>query len=228
MNRTLFFWLLIIGLGLLVVSLIKVFPGALGEKENQIHLVSTLAILSYLFLLVLSRRVRFWQVIQYLTIWLGIGLVVLVGYSFKGDLWSLKERLSQQLMPTVPHSITPESVSVSVSQGGHFVVDGNIDGTTVRFLLDSGASSVVLTRQDARRVGISVNELDFTQPTQTANGVVFSAPVVIPRIDVGSIRVDDVKGAVSRGGLTHSLLGMSFLSRLKSWRVEGSQLILEK
>jgi aspartyl protease family protein len=98
----------------------------------------------------------------------------------------------------------------------------------VRFLLDSGASSVVLTRQDARRVGISVNELDFTQPTQTANGVVFSAPVVIPRIDVGSIRVDDVKGAVSRGGLTHSLLGMSFLSRLKSWRVEGSQLILEK
>lgn len=223
-----FFWILILGLVLLTVSLIKVFPGALNEKGDQIHLVSTLAILSYLLVALLSRRLEIAKAFQYLLIWLGIGLVLLVGYSFKSELFVIKERLIQQLLPSSPHVMNDESVTFQANDKGHFFIDAKINGTEIHFLVDSGASVVVLTRQDAERAGISVNELDFTQPTQTANGLVFSAPVIIPRIEIGPILVDKVPAVVSRNGLTQSLLGMSFLSRLKSWRVEGDQLIIEQ
>lgn len=228
MSNKALFWIVIIGLVLLTMSLIKAFPGALNEKGDQIHLVSALAILSYLILALLSKRLEFAKAFQYLLIWLGIGLVLLVGYSFKTELFTVKERLTQELLPSSPHPIQEEAVSFRATNTGHFYVDGKINGAEIHFLVDSGASVVVLTRQDAERAGITVTELDFTHPTQTANGLMFSASVTIPRIEVGPIVVDNVSAVVSREGLIHSLLGMSFLSRLKEWRVEGDQLILEK
>jgi aspartyl protease family protein len=228
MNNKTLFCIVIIGLGLLTFSLIKLFPGTVNEKSDQIHLVSALAILGYLILALGSRRLELSKAFQYFVIWLGIGLVLMVGYSFKDELYVIKDRLGQQLLPSTPHTVNDESVSFTIAEKGHFYVDGKINGTTIRFLVDSGASGVVLTREDARRIGMFVNELDFTQPTHTANGTVFSAPVVIPRIEVGSIIIDNVSASVSRNELTQSLLGMSFLSRLKSWRVQGDKLIFEK
>jgi aspartyl protease family protein len=228
MNNKLIIAILIVGLSLLTFSLIKAFPGALNDKSDQIHLVSALAILSYLVVTLASKRLEVSKAFQYFLIWLGIGLVLLVGYTFKGEIFVVKDRLAQQLLPSSPHKINDESVSFTTTEKGHFYVDGKINGTEIHFLVDSGASVVVLTRRDAERAGISLNELDFIQPTQTANGQVFSAPIMIPRLEVGSIVVDNVPASVSRSELTQSLLGMSFLSRLKSWRVEGDRLILEK
>jgi len=228
MNRVTFYWLLIVGLLLVVLLLSHSFPGSLNGQSDQIRLVSGLALCSYLLLIVLSRRIDFLKSFQYLIGWVGIGLVIFIGYSFKDEWSGLRQRLSQQLFPASPQTLTNESVSFTVAEGGHFYIDAIVNSTQVRFLVDSGASQVVLTRQDADRVGLFVSETDFTQPMTTANGMSFSAPVEIDRIEIGSIRVDKVKAVVSREGLTQSLLGMSFLSRLKGWRVEGNQLILEK
>jgi hypothetical protein len=91
-NKSLF-WIVIVGLVLLTICLIKVFPGALDETGDQIHLVYAIAILSYLVLALFSRRLEFTKAFQYLLIWLGIGLVLLVGYSFKSELINVKNML---------------------------------------------------------------------------------------------------------------------------------------
>jgi aspartyl protease family protein len=113
------------------------------------------------------------------------------------------------------------------SSNGHYVTDAMINGASIRVLVDTGASTVALSFEDARRAGIRESELKFEVPVNTANGRVEAASVVIRRISVGGITVEDVHGMVlPKGALSGSLLGMSFLSRLDSYEVRQGTLIL--
>ena len=110
---------------------------------------------------------------------------------------------------------------------GHFVFDADINGRPATFMADTGATVVVLTYEDAARLGLSPQSLDFSGFAQTANGVSRVAPVMLDRVRVDDIAVRDVPAAVAeRGALDTNLLGMSFLSRLKSFAMQGSELIL--
>jgi aspartyl protease family protein len=111
--------------------------------------------------------------------------------------------------------------------GGHFVAAAEINGTTVKVLVDTGASSVALSYEDARDVGLSPGSLDYSVPVTTANGVAQAARVRLERIVIDGIEVDDVDGLVlPEGALSGTLLGMSFLSRLGSFRIEDGTLYL--
>jgi len=108
-----------------------------------------------------------------------------------------------------------------------FFADARINGRPIRVLVDTGASHVSLTYEDARRLGIYVRENDFTVRTQTANGIARAAPVTIDRIRLGRIMVHNVKGLVGeRGAKSVTLLGMSFLGRLQSVGITGRQMQL--
>lgn len=117
-------------------------------------------------------------------------------------------------------------IAVESGSGGHFWLDAEVNGAPVRFIVDTGASAVVLTRADARRLGIFVNGQDFTARFQTANGEIAAAPVRLDRIRVGDLIVDDVDGAVVDAPLETSLLGMTFLDRLAGYEVEDGRLLL--
>src|SRR3990172_950416 len=118
-------------------------------------------------------------------------------------------------------------VRLKADQRGHFVFGAAINDRPATFMADTGATLVVLTYEDAARLGLSPQGLDFSGRVETANGVSRVAPVTLDRVRVEDITVRDVPALVAeRGALATKLLGMSFLGRLKSFQMQGSELIL--
>lgn len=120
----------------------------------------------------------------------------------------------------------PGGLVVRAAQDGHFYLDAKVNGTPLRFLVDTGASSVVLSAEAARRARIRPNRMEYTGRASTANGTVRIAPVTLRELRVGDLRLRDVRGSVNDADMPLSLLGMSFLNRLESFEVSGDQLIL--
>lgn len=114
---------------------------------------------------------------------------------------------------------------------GHYWADALIStrsgGRAVRVMVDTGASVVALTRDDARRLGFDLTPADFTGTVITASGEVRAAPIELSSVAVGSARVDRVEALVVETGLTHSLLGMSYLGRLSAFTATPTGLTLE-
>jgi aspartyl protease family protein len=118
-------------------------------------------------------------------------------------------------------------VRLKADPRGHFVFEATINDRPATFVADTGATLVVLTYEDAARLGLSPRSLDFTGLVETANGAARVAPVTLDRVRVEDITVRDVPAVVAdRGALGTNLLGMSFLGRLKSFQMQGDELIL--
>jgi len=117
-------------------------------------------------------------------------------------------------------------IAVDSGAGGHFWLEAEVNGIDIPFIVDTGASAVVLTEADAARIGLHVNEHDFTLRFQTANGEIAAAPARLDRVRIGDLMVDDVEAAVVNAPLETSLLGMTFLDRLVGYQVEDGRLLL--
>ena len=109
---------------------------------------------------------------------------------------------------------------------GHFVVNALTNGRSVKFLVDTGASGIMLTEADARKVGIQPASLTYTDRIQTANGQIPAARTTVREIRIGDLVVDDMEVWITRAPMSISLLGMTFLRRLESYEARGDQLIL--
>jgi clan AA aspartic protease (TIGR02281 family) len=108
---------------------------------------------------------------------------------------------------------------------GHVALTALVNGAPVRFLVDTGASRVTLTLDDARAAGISGSELVYSQRSQTANGLAREAPITLREIRIEQLSIDNVAAAVNEN-LNVSLLGMSFLKRLKSFEMREGALTI--
>lgn len=117
-------------------------------------------------------------------------------------------------------------IALRAGPGGHFLTVASVEGTAVEFVVDTGASMVVLSRQDAERVGLRPDDLTYTKKLNTANGVAAGAPVTLREVRIGQLSVRDVRAVVISGELDVSLLGNSFLGRLDGFEVDDNQLIL--
>jgi len=117
--------------------------------------------------------------------------------------------------------------AISADRNGQFTASALVNGVHVEMLADTGATLVVLTAEDAERIGIDLAWLNFDTPVQTANGVAMTAKTILDEVSVGGIPVRDVDAIVTRAGLlTHSLLGMSYLGALHRFEIKGDQLVL--
>jgi aspartyl protease family protein len=122
----------------------------------------------------------------------------------------------------------PRTASIPRGANGHFEADAIIDGRRMGFMVDTGASTIALRRQDASRLGIYPAQRDYTAKVSTANGVIFAAPVELGRVEIGSVVVRNVAALVLPDeALAQNLLGMSFLSRIH-WQYQGGKLVLEQ
>ena len=120
------------------------------------------------------------------------------------------------------------SVELTAGGNGHYHAEAEINGRAVQALVDTGATMVVLTFEDAEHAGLYLKDSDFTQTASTANGTSRIAPVSLDRISIGDITVRDVQAAVAeRGRLQTTLLGMTFLSRLERVDMRGGKLLLQ-
>jgi aspartyl protease family protein len=120
----------------------------------------------------------------------------------------------------------PTAAEVSKSPDGHYWAQANVNGRWIKFLVDTGASAVALTRTDAQRLGLDVANLDYARPVVTANGQTRAADVTLDHVTVAGARVDGVEALVVKDGLTTSLLGMSYLGRLSRFEATKTALIL--
>lgn len=218
-----------VGVAVLIWFLADMFPGSLESDVDQANLVRAFALMVLIGAgLVLSPRLNLKGALKAAFMWVMIGLVLVTGYTLKDEFAAIGSRLSGALVPSRATETGAGEITFNRRSDGHFHVSAEVNGARVQFLVDTGASVVVLTRDDAERVGLNPDELKFSQRFQTANGTAFGAPVRIARLSVGSIVVTDVRAAVMNDGLGGSLLGMSFLERLSSFGVEGDTLTLRR
>jgi len=226
----LWLWLLIggVAVGLGFWWLADRFPGALSGQGEQAWAVHHLVLLAVLGGAVLVRvKSRPGTALKQAAVWVLIFTAVILAYSFRDDFAPLKDRVLAELLPGHGRVVADgREVVFRRSQGGHFAVEAMVDGTNVRFLVDTGASTVVLSPRDAERVGYDLDALDFVQPFGTANGVVYGAPIRLREIAVGAIAIRDLRASVNGAPMDTSLLGMSFLDRLSGYRIEGDTLTL--
>jgi aspartyl protease family protein len=120
-----------------------------------------------------------------------------------------------------------EPASIAKAADGHFWAEGQVNGSRVRFLVDTGASSVALTPLDAQRLGLETSNLIYDQPVHTANGDSMAARVRLDTVSVAGARMSDVDAVVVGRGLATSLLGMSYLGRLSRFAATRNTLILQ-
>lgn len=126
-------------------------------------------------------------------------------------------------------SSSGSSVELRADRLGHFSTSAQINGSSIDVMVDTGASIVALTWEDAQRAGIYVGPADFTHRVNTANGLAKVAPITISSISIGGITVRDVKGTVSEPGrLNGTLLGMTFLGKLSRAELKRNTLVLEE
>ena len=172
------------------------------------------------------------KVFGQIVIWMAVGLVLIGGYSYRTEMRRISDRILGEIDPArgqaVPgqESATGGTMLFTMADDGQFHIEGTVGGVPVRFILDTGASDVMLTPADARRLGFDPAALAYTRSYLTANGTVMGAPVVLSALDIGPIHMNDVAASVLEKPSDMSLLGMSFLRRLKGYQVQGSNLIL--
>jgi aspartyl protease family protein len=152
-------------------------------------------------------------------------------YSYRFEFAQFGSKLLSELNPSKAVIKSNGNVSIRANSSGQFVVEAMVIKAgkffPVKFLIDTGASDVVLSAKVASLLGFEWELLKFNKPYQTANGIVLGAPVLIKRIKIGTISVDNIRASINRSEMTLSLLGMSFLNRLRGFEVKQNILILK-
>jgi aspartyl protease family protein len=165
--------------------------------------------------------------IQAVAITGGLMIAALVLYNSRSEFQAVIDRTIGDIAAgrTVE---TPEGEVVSARRSdGTFLVTGKVNGEATRFIFDTGASTIVLRAEDAEKLGVKLDALDFSIPVSTANGLALAAPATIASVTVGPIVERNVRALVAKAGVLQvNLLGMSFLERLASYEVRGNRLIM--
>jgi aspartyl protease family protein len=221
-------WVFMIGLALSLAALLAsndqdAIANLLRHDIGSLALKLVLAIIAGGVVVTLFRG-RLSQVLEIMLFWVVLGLLLVVGYSYRFELRDVGDRVIAELMPghVAGHG---RRVEVVRGHSGDFAVRAHINGARVPMVLDTGASSVVLTQEAAKAAGLPIEVLDYTVNVETANGRTRAAPVTLNRVAVGGLIERSVPALVAQPGqLKNNLLGMTFLNRLESWEVRGNRL----
>lgn len=221
------FRLAIMGFGLVLLN--SLFPEALTAGDDM----ARLAFFSLLFLVVVScaslpRLERGPGLASAALVWAGAISAVAAGFQFEDE---LREQFDARLgargaIAAVARA--PGEVELTRTGDGHFRALVEVGASATPFLIDTGATLVVIRWEDAQAMGVDMNALRFEMPMQTANGEARVARVRVPEMRIGSVAVQNVRAAVAPKGTLHGgLLGMSFLGRLKEMTFRGDTVILK-
>lgn len=189
------------------------------DYGRVIYLVLLLLVVgSWVFV---QNRQSLGKTVQQLAIWAFIFLGVIAGYGLWGDIRSTV--LPQQ-------SVIGDAGQIEVprSNDGHYYLTLDVNSVPVSFLVDTGATDVVLNAADARRAGIDPDTLAYLGRANTANGEVRTASVWLDTISLGPITDANVRVWVNQGELDQSLLGMSYLQRWSSIEIRSGSLVLTR
>lgn len=223
-------WILLIGLALAAAVLV----GRQDEGTIAGLTTSEFASLAYkaaLLVFVAGAALAFFrnrlsQAVEALFAWIIIGVLLLAGYAYRFELRDVADRVLVELMPGRAASHA-RLVELARTRNGEFQIATHVNGARVSMVLDTGATSVVLTHEAAKAAGLPLEIIKYTVNIETANGRTQAAAVTLDRVAVGGIVEHAVPALIAQPGqLKTSLLGMSFLNRLQSWEVRGDRLVM--
>jgi len=221
-------WVFVIGIALSLAALIATHDqdaiATLLRHDIGSLAVKTMLAISAGGLAVILFRHHLSKALEPILFWLVIGLLLVVGYTYRFELRDVADRVIAELLPghVASHGASAEVVR---ARSGDFALTAHINGARVAMVLDTGASAVVLTQEAARAAGLPIEVLTYSVNIDTANGRTHAAPVTLDRISVGGLTERAVPALVAQSGqLKSNLLGMSFLNRLDSWEVRGDKL----
>jgi aspartyl protease family protein len=223
-------WLLLAILATILLLLFAEGDGTIMASQrlsDDASLVVKIALATFVGALVLTLlRKRFSRALETAMLWLAVALLLVLGYGFRSELRAATDHFSAAYLSDYAAS---RSRVVEITRGGqgNFAVAAHLNRKRISMVLDTGASSVVLTQDAAKAVGLPVEVLAYTVPIETANGRSRAAPVTLNSITVGGIEELSVPALIAQPGqLRTNLLGMTFLNRLESWEVRGDKLVL--
>jgi aspartyl protease family protein len=228
--------LLLVAAGL--VLMLRPDPGSIAgyDPSDFAVLMAGLALLVFIgSSLVASYRGRAGEAVRDMLTWAVVALALVVGYSYRDRIVAMGHQVLGELMP--PGSVLRADAKVEGERSakfrrrsdGTYVVQAEGNGVPLRMLVDTGASWVVLTAEDGRRLGFNLDDLRYTVPVQTANGIIYAASVRLRTLTVGKISINNVEALVAkRGPLRENLLGLSFLNRLSGFDFSNGYLTLRK
>jgi aspartyl protease family protein len=228
LNRLHWFVLLAVLLVLVLLFLgrdSEIFAGLSSDEFSSLGIKAVLAVVVGGTVIVMFRE-RISRAIEAALIWGVIGLVLLVGYTYRAELRVVADRVMSEV---VPGWVAQKGhiVEIARGRGGDFSVRAQVNGARVSMVVDSGASAVVLTQEAAKAAGLPLEVLNYSTTVETANGRARVAAVTLDRLAIGNIVELSVPALIAQPGqLRSSLLGMSFLDRLESWEVRGDRLLM--
>lgn len=225
MDRVIVLVVLLIAMTALVFWAAGGNAGAALDEGGASLLSNVVLLVVVLSALVLGWRGTGSEALRYALIWMGILFVLVLGYSYRSEISPVWQRVAGEVNPALPQARAQGEVVLRRADDGHFYADVEVNGSTIRMLADTGASTIALSAEDAERAGIDVDQLDFMFSVSTANGQATAAQVDLDEVRVGSIVRRDVRAMVTRG-LSGSLLGMSFFNSLSTVAIESDELVL--
>jgi aspartyl protease family protein len=228
-RRSVWFWLLVLlgGTVVLVLVMEHLFPGTLDDTDTRMRVLSRLGWIALIGASVVTfAHANPKGALRHAAIWAAIILVLVGLYAFKNDAAFIGQRIVGALSPTQGTAHDDGTISFPAGPDGHFRIQAMVNGERVTFMVDTGATDIVLAPRDARRIGIDPDSLEFNRFAETANGTVRGAAIRLDSLQVGPITLNQVPATVNGADMSESLLGMAFLSRLHGWRVEGGELTL--
>lgn len=169
--------------------------------------------------IIVEFRGRMGQAMRMASAWALIVVGLMAGYGLWADL--RRDVLPRQAV------VEGGEIRLPRAGDGHYHLTLDVNGTDIRFLVDTGASQVVLTQSDAERLGIDTDTLAFIGEARTANGIVRTAPVTLPEVTLGPYTDARISAVVNEGEMDISLLGMSYLGRYRIEIADG-QMILRR
>lgn len=231
MNRFSWFILALIGGGLILLVVNHETGATFGLGNDAFAHTVYLGVWGLVLAAAIAgSRVSLGEMARNIAAWLLVMLALVTGYQYRYELQDVASRLSAGLVPGSPIAVrSGDGIAVMIEKrtSGHFEVRGEVGSQTVDFLIDTGATSTVLTHDDAARIGIDPAGLTFSVVVMTANGEARAARAVAGEIRIGEISRIRVPVLVAdRGRLGQSLLGMNFLGTLSGFDVRGDRLIL--
>ena len=215
-------------LAVILLGVISMAPPEEFSSRQWARIVQLCVVLGVVALGIARSQRRLSAVAIDLAIWAAIAIVLLAGYSYRFELAGFRDRLLGELIPAQGQVVGQAAVRFQIGDDRQFRVNAIVDGLPVRFIVDTGASGVVLNQADAARLGYDTAALDYTDEYDTANGTTLGAPIHLREIRIGPIRFSDVSASVNRSEMRESLLGMQFLERLSLVEIDGDTLIIRQ
>lgn len=169
---------------------------------------------------IVQNRDRLGQIAQQAALW----ALIFIGVIAAAGLWS---DIRDDVVPRQT-MIGTQGIEVPQARDGHYYLTLDINGTPIDFVVDTGATDMVLGREDARRAGIDPEALNYLGSAVTANGTVRTARVTLDSVALGAIEDEGLSAVVTDGDLAGSLLGMGYLRLFGRIEIEGGKLILTR